>query len=153
EGQHLSPAGEMVPGELGEWFPTYSNANIKNHLYRGHFVYQNCYQGTWTQLIIVEGFKAAIWLAQHGWPFVVAIMGSVMTESQERIIRKMGCETWVFLDANYAGRKGSRDLCWRLGNATSPVYECQYPSLEEDPDEGLSINTELQPTDFSETEI
>jgi hypothetical protein len=155
QGWHENADGVRVPGELGEWYPTYSSEGIRDHLWRGERVYNKIYQGLDEGLIIVEGYKAALWLAQLGWDTVVAIMGSTMTAQQERLIFRMGTPTWVFLDANYAGRRGSRDICWRLGNASFPVLECTYDSVEFDDPEGdvSALRDDLQPDDLSEAEI
>jgi DNA primase len=127
QGWHTDWEGKHVPGELGEWFPDYSSTDIRNHLWRGQFVYDRLYSGRDNQLIVVEGYKAALWLVQHGYDNTVAIMGARMSFAQERLIRSMGTETWVFLDNNEAGRTGTEDMCWRLGNSTFPVYRCRYP--------------------------
>jgi DNA primase len=141
QGWHVNWEGKRVPGELGEWFSDYSSTDIRNHLWREQFVYKPVYTDKSSQLIVVEGYKAALWLVKHGWENTVALMGSKMTQSQERMIRKMGTETWILLDNNEAGRTGTDFICDRLGDATFPVYRCSYP---EDADESA------QPDDLSE---
>lgn len=127
QGWHDDWKGNRVPGELGKWFESYSSTNIRDHLWRIQFVYKELYSGASTQLIVVEGYKAAMWVAQCGWTNVVALMGSRMSQAQERMIRKLGTETWILLDNNEAGQDGAEAMADRLGDASFPVYRCQYP--------------------------
>ena len=144
EGWHESADGKRHPGELGDWVPGYSSKGIKDHLWRADVVFPEIYHGKEEQLIIVEGYKACLWMVQHGWTNTVALMGASMTAMQERLIRRMGAQTWILLDANDAGRRGTNKMCWKLGNASFPVYRCSYP---EDYDDSV------QPDDLSDTEI
>jgi len=132
------------PGELGAWFPEYSSTDIRNHLYRGNFVYQKCFDDESDYLIIVEGYKAALWLVQLGYECVVALMGSRMSQTQERLVRRMGVPTYVLLDNNDAGQDGADSICDRLGNCTFPVYRCWYPE---------DMGTEAQPDDLETNEL
>ena len=131
QGYHdrVTDDGETVrdPGELGLWFPDYSSTDIRDHLYRGNFVYHQCFDGTGDYVIIVEGYKAALWMVQLGYEYTVALMGSKMSATQERLIRRMGVPTYVLLDNNDAGQGGADQACSRLGNCTHPVYRCWYP--------------------------
>jgi len=136
--------GKQVPGELSEHHPTYSSRGVRDHLWRAHFIYDDIFHERTQTLIVVEGFKAALWMVQLGWVNTVALMGSRMSPTQARIIRRMGTETWVFLDNNKPGRDGSKTVCGALANSTFPVYECEYPTYCEE---------EAQPDDLSEVEI
>ena len=136
--------GKEVLGELGEWFPEYSNDGIRDHLWRLDKFYKPLFETNKGQLIIVEGYKAALWMVQHGWTYTCALMGARLSATQERIIRSLGAETFVLLDNNYAGRSGSRDICQRLAVSSFPVYQCRYLA---DHDE----NT--QPDDLTEAEL
>jgi len=117
-------------GELGEFFPDYSSTDIRDHLWRGDKVFNRLYHGKAPPdeiyLIVVEGYKAALWVVQCGWVNAVALMGASMSSSQERLIRMMGVPTWVLLDNNEAGRKGTARIGERLGDSTFPVYCCNY---------------------------
>lgn len=150
DGWHINGDGVRVPGELGNWFPTYSSDNIRDHLWRGQIVYPKVFSGQWTQIILVEGFKAALWLVQNGYLNTMAIMGSHMSFQQERIVRRLSAETFVFLDANSAGREGSEDICNRLGSATFPVYEVDYEAVDVDDED---VREKLQPSDLNEEAI
>ena len=136
--------GEEVLGELGEWYPEYSNEDVRNHLWRGHIVYPRLIKSTKGQMIVVEGFKAALYLVQLGWENTVATMGTAMTLAQERIIRRIGLPTFVLMDNNQPGREAARDISQRLASSTFPVYRCEYPG---------DCDPEAQPDDLAEEEV
>lgn len=136
--------GIKASGELGEWFPDYTNEGIRDHLWRANFVFKDIYEDRSKQLIVVEGYKAAMWLVQQGWFNVVALMGSRMSYAQQRLVCRMGTETWIFLDNNEAGISGTETIQDRLGSTTFPVYLCQYPS---------DYDEDCQPSDLGGDEI
>jgi DNA primase len=133
-----------IPGELGDWCPEYSNDDVRNHLWRGHDVYPRLINGNPKDgyLIIVEGFKACLWMVKCGWVNTVATMGTAMTVNQERLIRRLGVRTFVLMDANDPGRASSRKICQRLGVNTFPVYECSYPQGTDESTQPDSLTTE-----------
>jgi DNA primase len=137
--------GKHTLGELGEWYPGYSNEGVHDHLWRGHLVYPRVFDHRDSQVILVEGFKAALWVVQCGWLNTVAVMGSKLTQAQERIVRRMGAQTFVLFDNDEAGRKGSYHTCRRLGSGTYPVHECSYPLGERYED--------AQPDDLTTAEL
>lgn len=143
EGMHEKD-GIRSLGELGEWFPEYSVDGIRNHLWRAHLIYTDIYHDRSKQLIVVEGYKAAMWLVQQGWFNTVALMGARMSPMQERIVRRLGTETWIFLDNNEAGHAGTAALENRLGSTTFPVYLCHYPE---------EFDEDVQPSDLEGDEI
>ncbi len=143
-GVHQNMDGIQTPGELGEWYPWYSAEGIKDHLWRGERVFWEIYEGRMNDLIITEGFKAALWLVLCGYENVVALMQSKMTAAQEALIRRMGTPTWIFLDNDTAGRSGAEDAAQRLGNAPFPVYITRYPEW---------ASSSAQPDDLDESTI
>lgn len=130
--------------ELGEWYPDYSNESVRDHLWRGNFVSKDLLEGSWDQLIVVEGFKAALWLVQNGWYHTVAIMGTSMSQAQERIIRRFGAEVFALADNNSPGRKASLEWCKKLSSSSFPVYEVRYPDY---------CDESTQPDDLSREEL
>lgn len=147
QGYHdkITEDGKTVrdPGELGGWFQDYSSTDIRDHLYRGNFVYHKCFDGDGDYIIVVEGYKAALWMVQLGYANTVALMGARLSGMQERLIRRMGVPTFILLDNNDAGQDGADRACYTLGNSTFPVYRCWY---SEDKGE------ETQPDDLAEEE-
>ena len=136
--------GKETKGELGEWYPTYSNEDVRNHLWRGHLVYPELINAVHEQLIIVEGFKAALWMVQCGWLNTVALMGTKMTKAQERMIRKLGQTVFVLMDNNQPGRTAAKEICQRLAVSSFQVYRCSYPEECDD---------DAQPDDLNEALI
>lgn len=148
QGYHdkVTEAGSVIrdPGELGAWFSDYSSTNIRDHLYRGHVVYPRCLDQGGDYLVVVEGYKACLWMVQQGYENTVALMGAKMSATQERLIRRMGVPTYVLLDNNAAGQSGADHICRTLGSCTFPVYRCSY--LEDH-------DVETQPDDLNEDEV
>lgn len=153
-GKHLNGDGVMVPGELGEWYPYYSADDVRNHLWRADKVYPRVMarEEGWDYIIIVEGYKAALWMVQHGYLSTVAIMGARMSRQQARIVRRMGVRTFVFLDNNQAGRDGSEDICFRLGDLSAGCYEVTYDPIRESVQNEEQFKN-LQPDDLEEEAI
>lgn len=113
----------------------YHRYTIKSHDYwwNLHNVFPSVFYGTTGTIIIVEGYKACIWLLQHGFENTIAIQGSWMSQAQERILSLMGGTVILFLDANEAGRRGSLDAGRRLIKLRYNVKVCSYPEeLAED---------------------
>lgn len=65
-------------------------------------------------IFVVEGFKAAMWLHQWGWPDVVALGGSTMSEAQQMMLERLGGIIYLFLDNDDAGVKGRKEISRRL---------------------------------------
>jgi DNA primase len=107
----------------------YEQYDIKNH----HFLWNMCNvypQLFYTDLdtvIVVEGYKACLWMLQHGFDNTVALQGSRMSDVQEATLAKH--DGWVifFLDNNKAGRDGTSDACERLTKRGQRVLVCDYP--------------------------
>jgi DNA primase len=89
-------------------------------------------------IIVVEGFKACMWLWQAGLKNVVALMGSFLSPYQEAILDRIGGEIYLFLDTNMAGQKGTMQAGLRLCKK-HPVKVVQY--------------SEPQPTDISPDQL
>lgn len=136
--------GRRHPNELGEDFPNYQADDIKNHLWRGNFVYDDLLHNRHDQLIVVEGYKAALRLVQLGWFYTVAVMGSALTAQQTRLVNSMGCDTWVFFDNNEAGRRGAEKACAQIAKNGQRAYRCHY--YEEMPEW-------VQPSDLEKDEV
>jgi len=59
------------------------------------------------RVVIVEGFKAVMWIAQAGIPNVVGLMTKRMSKAQEWILNRMGAEFVLMLDNDHAGIQGT----------------------------------------------
>lgn len=80
-------------------------------------------------LILVEGFKARLWLIQHGYHTCLALLGSSMSEQQQHLLERIGGTIYVFLDNDAAGSK-KFEIAARLDRSCEvriPVYETLQP--------------------------
>jgi hypothetical protein len=108
-GELLAVIGRTVTGsgprylvyekEFKEIVPGYS-VKHRDHLYGIDTVYADNYMGGESRnpVIIVEGYKACLWLRQLGFRSTVALQGSAMTPLQEIMLSRLGGEKVVFLD-------------------------------------------------------
>jgi DNA primase len=69
---------------------------------------------TGTRVVVVEGFFDTMKVRQAGMPAVVALMGSTLSEDQERLLVEHFDEVVLLLDGDEAGRKGSQEIAARL---------------------------------------
>ena len=66
-------------------------------------------------LIVVEGYFDAMKVHQAGYPFVVALMGSSLSEEQERLLVAHASMVLLMLDGDEAGHKATDEIMLRLG--------------------------------------
>lgn len=88
---------------------------------------------------VVEGFKAALWLAQAGIETVVALMGSFLSTRQQRQLERFGGRIVLCLDNDSTGRKATE----KIGQKLSAVRTLVVPLPE-----GIH-----QPDDLTEEEL
>jgi DNA primase len=128
--------GVVIPGDYGTWFDEeYPGYEFKNHEYLWNFdkVYPSMYFGKEVEtLIIVEGFKACIWLLQHGWRNVVALMGDGISERQLELLLRVRANYLLFLDNNEAGQEATQKIGNVLQKAVPMVWAVQYPPEADD---------------------
>jgi len=63
--------------------------------------------GVDSPIIVCEGFKAAIWVVQHGFDNTVALIGDHLSEEQKLLLSRITNEIVLFLDNDSAGRKAT----------------------------------------------
>lgn len=106
----------------------------RDHLYGIDTVYAANYMGGEQEpVVIVEGYKACLWLRQAGYANTVALQGSSMTPVQEIMLSRLGGDKIVFLDnepgKNYPDQKNrcaSHSIAKRLSiNSISKI--ATYP--------------------------
>lgn len=90
--------------------------------------YENKEQGS---LLIVEGVFDALWLHQHGYTNVAAILGSKATQRQIREIKSSAERVVLGLDSDTAGRAGQTALRAALG-ATRQILTVDFPEGKKD---------------------
>ncbi|MCY4144547.1 MAG: DNA primase [Gammaproteobacteria bacterium] len=70
-----------------------------------------------TSLLVVEGYMDVVTLAQHGFPFAIAPLGTALTEDQFLVARRYAPEIVCCFDGDEAGRKAA----WR---AVTTGFSC-----------------------------
>lgn len=112
----------------------YAQYEIKNH----HFLWNMCnvypklFYTDLDAVILVEGYKACLWMLQQGFDNTVALQGSRMSIVQEATLAKHDGWVIIFLDNNKAGKEGSADAGDRLIARGQRVLVCNYPEEYED---------------------
>lgn len=94
---------KVYRSELGEFQPHNYSPRVHDHLWRA-----NLLESPDAPLVIVEGYKAALWLVQCGLTSTVAIMGSQISDAQADIVSRLCDESWLMLDMDEAGRRGQQ---------------------------------------------
>lgn len=131
--------GSWLPGDFGEEFDerfrSYS-LESHNHLWNGQRVYANMLLcGKSAPLYIVEGFKACIWLIQHGYPNTVALMGSFLTQAQHDLLHLIvNGPVVLLLDNDPAGWKATKRIGKWLSRSLQVEICLYYPSWATEPD-------------------
>lgn len=147
QGPHIDPISQkQVGSDYGPWFDEqHPDYFIHNHKYLWNYdqVYPRLFFGKEPEpLIIVEGFKACIWLLQHGWSNTVALMGSSMSDHQRNLIHRLNAPVILFLDNDSAGRDATDDIGKELRKIQPGVTIALYPAEAGQPDdltpEGIS---------------
>jgi DNA primase len=111
-GGFWSEHGKWLPGDFGRLFddeyPNYGTLPKTKYIWNYHKVFSRLlYKPSVETIIVVEGFKAALWLLQHGYENVVALMGTVFSETQDKLLSRLKANYILFLDNDEAGINGS----------------------------------------------
>lgn len=125
EGKH-----GWIPGDFGpnfdEEYPGY-HLDKSKFLWNGHEVMPLALDAPPEEpIIVVEGFKACLWLLQAGFPLTVALMGASLSMDQADLLRRLANPIVLFLDNNTAGYAGTRKATDML-TPTNIVKSITYP--------------------------
>ncbi len=120
--------------EFRKVFPGYK-ADNRRHLYGIDSVYASKYIDPHNSdpIIIVEGYKACLWMRQHGFPLTVALQGSSLTPQQEIMLQRLRGEKIIFLDnepGKHVSKRGRGCAALSIANklrATARVTLAEYP--------------------------
>lgn len=115
-----------------EVFPKYEKGSV---FWREdkYFETLSCRDRT-TPVIIVEGFKAALWLVQHGYNNVMALMGTHLTDYHISTLEGLGKKIILCLDGDIPGIKSTIKNGYKLGK-TMQVLACHYKRGATQPDD------------------
>ena len=144
-----------IPGDFGqnfdEEFPGYT---CENHRFLWNYdrVYPKIVASSDpdAKVFVVEGFKACIWMMMAGYWNTVALMGSYISENQQRLVHRLGCPVVLMLDNDDAGRRATMsigDLLWKPMHGRVKVLP--YPQN----DVGASIADPQQSTQPDDYEL
>ena len=61
-------------------------------------------------VIVCEGFKAALWLRQCGFPHTVAMLGTYLSMEQRVLLARVANSVVLFLDNDPAGKEGTKKI-------------------------------------------
>ena len=139
--------GKPISGEgLGKYL-VYEQ-EIKDLGFRGYFFHNHKYLWRWEKVYpqvyqssapgvvcVCEGFKAALWLVQAGFPLTVALMGTSMSEVQTRFLHRLGTKTVLCLDDDAAGRIGTKKACYKLKGLDVRIMRYPYRFFDLQPDD------------------
>ncbi len=107
----------------------YPGAALKasRHLWNLHRIYPKYFHGVCDDPIIVtEGYKAALWCIQHGYENTVCLMGSFLSETQTRLLERLGSRIILLLDFDRAGIRGTYYAVQKL-RKTQDLFIGEYP--------------------------
>lgn len=101
-------------------------------LWHAHEVYPRVFPSTVPQpVVVVEGFKACMWIYQAGISDVLALMGSHLSWEQKWILQRMGGPVHLMLDNNEAGYQGTLKAAQQLMTSL-PVRIVEYEGEQPD---------------------
>jgi DNA primase len=107
----------------GKLIYNYHNAKISAH--RNGYVY------------LLEGFMDVMALDKAGLSSAVALMGTMLTQDQIELLRRLNCEIRLCLDGDAAGQEGMMRMTSLLNKAGLPFRLVSNPGDERDPDDIL----------------
>jgi DNA primase len=144
---------QWLAGDFGPWFDEqFYGFRCENHdfIWNFHRVFPALMEATSDQdasVILVEGFKACLWVVQCGFRNTVALMGSFISEAQQRMLHRVGGMVYLFFDNDRAGREATKrvgKLLWRPLHGRLKVV--RYPV--EDVQASFSGESDSQPDDY-----
>lgn len=102
-------------------------------MWHGHLVFPYLLKRD-EPVVIVEGFKACMWVWQSGYQAVVALVGAYLSDFHAEIIATHTRSAVVFLDNNNAGLRGSFFAARRLMEKGVDAKIVSYPDDRQQPD-------------------
>jgi DNA primase len=127
--------GYKATSDYGKWFdelyPNYGILDKTNLIWNFDVLIKRAQYEKMEEVIIVEGFKAALYLMNNGYPNVVALLGSHLSDVQATLLAKIQTNYCVMLDNDKAGEIGTEKLIYKLYKVC-PLFLIQYTSKQPD---------------------
>jgi len=141
------PKYKIYDDEYPVWdIPERTGWDKRTILWNAHQVYPETYFRTDPgEIVIVEGFKACMWLVQAGIKNTVALLGTYLSNEQKWVVERMGAIVYLFLDNNEPGWVGTAKSGRRLMKSL-PVKVMQYPDR-------LQLDEDAQPDSLTPEEV
>ncbi len=147
QGSRKGNDNRWIRSDFGPWFDDqFPDYRCENHEFLWNYdkVFKrfSAMSDPKVTVYVVEGFKACLWMLQAGFWNTVALMGSYISDRQQRLLHRLGGTVVLFLDNDSAGRRATFNvggLLW--GPMYRKVRVVPYPnedvrnSLDGDEDE------------------
>lgn len=136
KGAWKDPAGRQHPGHYGPWFDeAFPGYDFENHdyLWNWNNVWKRSMSDPSARVHIVEGYKAGLWMIQNGFELTIALMGSYVSEKQQRLLHRLGGTVVLCTDNDGPGRRANRkigEILW--APMAGRVEAITYPPVDED---------------------
>lgn len=117
---NAEPRYKVYDKEYPTWgLPSRADGDTKKRatLWNADRVYPLTLNRTDCWIVLVESFKACMWVYQAGITNVVALIGSFMSEEQHWILERMGAKVYLMLDNDEAGLKGTHFIGKKLAKS------------------------------------
>lgn len=143
------PRYKIYKQELAEVRPNYE-------LHKGRIVwglhrfYEASLHHEVAPVVVCEGFKAAMWVAQSGYPNVVALLGKSLSLEQQTLLTRVTSQVVLFLDNDDPGKDATRVVSKQLSGIDVRIanYGTSAPVSPDDlPSENVkaAIETAVSP--------
>lgn len=146
--QGAGPKYKVYTKEYETWgLPASSEPDKRAILWNVDKVYPEVYfsKPNGSPIVVVEGFKACMWVYQSGIKNVVALLGNYLSWEHKWVLERLGRPVCLFLDNNWAGRNGTIKAADNLTGSLQ-VYVVNYP-------ERLIEIEEAQPDNLTPDEV
>lgn len=140
------PKYKIYDKEYIDWdLPVRLNWDKRTVLWNAHNVFPiTFFQNNPEFTVLVEGFKACMWVWQSGIKNVVAPLGNYISNEHIWILERMGGPVYLFFDKDEGGESGLKKGAKRLAGRLH-TYIVEYPERFE--------NYKAQPDDLTPDEV
>jgi DNA primase len=144
----VEPRYKVYNKEYAVWdLPEREQVNKSAVLWNAHTLYPYVhFQKSPAFVVLVEGYKACMWMYQHGVHDVLALQGRLLSPDQKWILERIGAPVHLMLDNNEAGWNGMGKIA-RVLSPSLPVKIVDYDTEQPDglpPEQVLRVANDAQ---------
>lgn len=107
--------------KVGDTRPKYYNSHENSFFTKGHLLFglhnaKKAIQDV-QKVILVEGYTDCIAVAQHGFPYVVATLGTACTQDHLKLLGRYTQQLYIMYDGDQAGIQAIlriAEMCWQV---------------------------------------